>query len=233
MEIKQLGDDVTLVLGDCLEYMKTMKAGSVDAVITDPPYGVGWQSNWRKDTFDLIRNDEILYLDWIEYVKTNYFYCFATWKTMQPFIDKIGEHYKVKDVLIWDKKSHGAGDLKSYAPCYEMIIYATIKGNTPFFVNRKQNVLRYWRVDAGATGKSTNNLLCHPAQKPVELFKSLILDSSHPGDLVFDPFMGSGTTGVAAVQLGRRFIGCEIDPVYFAIAEKRIKKAQMQIRMDI
>ncbi len=56
---------------------------------------------------------------------------------------------------------------------------------------------------------------------------------THLGDLILDPFMGSGTTGVACVQTGRRFIGIEFDPNYYAIAEKRIKEAQMQIRMSL
>ena len=58
--------------------------------------------------------------------------------------------------------------------------------------------------------------------------KKIIVDSTNEGDTIFDPFMGSGTTGVAAIQLGRNFIGCEIDPDYFEIAEKRIKEAELQ-----
>ena len=57
--------------------------------------------------------------------------------------------------------------------------------------------------------------------------------STKPGDTILDPFMGSGTTGVACMQTGRKFIGIEIDPTYFAIAEKRIKEAQMQLRFEI
>jgi site-specific DNA-methyltransferase (adenine-specific) len=229
-----LSVSIDLRLGDCLEILPTLAAGSVDAVVTDPPYGVEWQSNWRDDTFKKIINDDILYLDWIGYINAKYFYCFSKWKTMQSFIDAIkSAGFKVNDILIWDKKSHGAGDLSSYAPCYEMVIYATNNGNKPLFKTRKQNVLRYWRVDGGATGQSTNNLLCHPAQKPVELIRGIIEDCSHPGDTILDPFMGSGTTGVACVQTGRNFIGIEIDPGYFEIAKKRIAQAQLQIRMDI
>lgn len=73
----------------------------------------------------------------------------------------------------------------------------------------------------------------HPTQKPIELMEYLILTYSCEGDTVLDPFMGSGTTGVACVQTGRNFIGCELDPKYFAIAEKRIADAQLQTRMNI
>lgn len=68
----------------------------------------------------------------------------------------------------------------------------------------------------------------HPSPKPIEYMLKLISRLTNENDTIFDPFMGSGTTGVAAVQLGRNFIGCEIDPKYFAIAEKRIKQAQLQ-----
>lgn len=219
---------VELILGDCLDVMRTMPDKSVDAVITDPPYGVEWKSNWNGGNFETIINDDKLYLDWISKINANYFYCFTKWKVMQMFIDEINKNHKVKDVLIWNKKAHGAGDLQSYAPTYEMIIYATKNGNKLNFERRKQNILNFWRVDGGATGLSTNNLLCHPAQKPVELLISLILDCTKPGDTIFDPFMGSGTTGVACVQTGRNFIGIEIDPTYFAIAQKRIHDAQQQ-----
>ena len=225
---------VKLYLGDCLEIMQELEDGSVDAVITDPPYGVEWQSNWRDDKFDVITNDDQIYLDWIKLIDAGFLYCFSKWKTMQEFINAINDTaFIVKDVLIWDKKSHGAGDLKSYAPCYEMVIYANRNGNKLHFKNRRQNVLRYWRVDGGATGISTNNVLCHPAQKPVELLKGLILDCTSPGDTILDPFMGSGTTGVACVQTGRNFIGIEIEPKYYEIAEKRIAEAQLQIRMEL
>ena len=72
----------------------------------------------------------------------------------------------------------------------------------------------------------------HPTQKPLLLIKKLILENTNEGDTIFDPFMGSGTTGVACVQTGRNFIGIEIDPDYFAIAEKRIKEAKMQPRLE-
>ena len=73
----------------------------------------------------------------------------------------------------------------------------------------------------------------HPTQKPIELMVKIIEDFTHKGDTILDPFMGSGTTGVACVQTGRNFVGIEIDPTYYAIAEKRIKDAQMQMRLPL
>ena len=74
--------------------------------------------------------------------------------------------------------------------------------------------------------------LGHPSQKPIALLHQIIEDYTSEGDTILDPFMGSGTTGVACVQTGRNFIGIEIDPAYFAIAEKRIKDAQQQMRLE-
>jgi len=217
-----------LILGDCLEVMKDIPDGSVDAVITDPPYGVAWKSNWNGGNFNKIVNDEKPYTSWIKLIKCNFIYCFSKWKTMQTYVEEIEKYFTVKDVLIWDKLSHGAGDLKSYAPTYEMIIYAKKNGCDLMFKKRKQNILHYWRVNGGATGASTNNLLCHPAQKPVELIEDIIRDCTNPGDTILDPFMGSGTTGVACHLTGRNFIGVEIDENYYKIAEKRIHDAQQQ-----
>jgi DNA modification methylase len=73
----------------------------------------------------------------------------------------------------------------------------------------------------------------HPAPRSVEHFRWLVNWWSTPSDTILDPFMGSGTTGVAAIQLGRRFVGIEIDPTYFEIAKRRIVEAQMQLRLGI
>jgi len=73
----------------------------------------------------------------------------------------------------------------------------------------------------------------HPFEKPLSLIKRLVRIYTNPGDIVYDPFMGSCVTGVACVQLGRKFIGCEINPKYFEIAVKRIKEAQLQMRLEI
>ena len=73
----------------------------------------------------------------------------------------------------------------------------------------------------------------HPTQKPLSLMTWCVLNNTKPGDTILDPFMGSGTTGVACVQTGRNFIGIEIDPGYFKIAEKRIHDAQQQMRLPL
>ena len=88
-------------------------------------------------------------------------------------------------------------------------------------------VYRHYLINSTVAASFTKDVFTgHKSQKPINLMLELVERYTREGDTIFDPFMGSGTTGVAAVQLGRNFIGCEIDPDYFAIAERRIKQAQ-------
>lgn len=184
---------------------------SVDAVITDPPYGIGerWNkevvgkngktklwgngsNNWDKRTID---DEFIMSL-------ANY-----------PSIIWGGNYYPLPPVrgwLIWDKiQKFSGGD-------FEM---AWTNLNIP------PRVYRLSRIDAYVNHAETPKQ--HPTEKPLELMKWCL--SFLPKNItILDPFMGSGTTGVACVQTGRNFIGCEIDPTYYAIAERRIAEAQMQ-----
>ena len=123
--------------------------------------------------------------------------------------------FNVKNCIIWDRVVHGLGDLKGgYAPTYDMIIFATkerhiLKGRRP------KDVVRVKRVDA--------DKLVHPTQKPIELIRQLIVNSSNKQDIVLDCYSGSGVVAVACKQLNRNFIGFEISKEYCDIAENRLK----------
>ena len=219
----------TLHLGDCLEYMKSMPDKSVDAVITDPPYGIDYQSARRTDR-DLwkpkIQNDKEPYLKWIPeaYRITKdggSMICFHRWDVAEEFrtaIIKAG--YLLKSQIIWDKVVHGMGDLNgSFAPQHENMWFA-IKGSYSFPNHRPKDIIRVSRVPA--------EQLVHPNEKPVGIFANLISNIVPAHGVVMDCFMGSGACGVGANKTQRNFIGCEIDPDYFKIAEKRIKEATLQ-----
>jgi len=93
-------------------------------------------------------------------------------------------------------------------------------------------VFRHYLINSTVAASFTGDVFTgHKSQKPISLIKELVTKFSNPGDTIFDPFMGSGTTGVACVQTGRNFIGIEIDEGYFKIAEKRIHDAQQQMRL--
>lgn len=209
---------IVIYNNDCRDILPYLEP--VDLVLTDPPYGIEWQSNWNGGSFGKIYGDGLIDGKWIELLKSSVLYCFTRRDVMQIWVDLIQKSISVRDVLVWDKLSHGAGNINSWAPCYEMIIFAS-KDSPKLVGSRPQNVLRHWRVDGGATGMSTKNLLSHPDEKPIALITDIL--QKHEGS-VLDPFMGSGTTLRAAKDLGRKAIGIEIEKKYCDIAIKRLQQ---------
>jgi DNA modification methylase len=202
--------DCTLYLGDCREILPTLETDAC-VVVTDPPYGISHSSNhgasWERTQIandnDTSIRDEVLQ----PFVNVA---SFGTWKT--PPIER------TKGCLVWDKgPAFGMGDLAfPWKGSWELIY---VRGNI-WKGSRDEGVLRgHLEVSWESKGR------CHPHQKPVSLIKVLLLKfESH----VLDPFMGSGTTGVACAKLGRKFVGIEIDSKYFDIACKRIETAYAQ-----
>lgn len=220
---------IKLMNGDCLEMMKQIPDGSVDMVLTDPPYGMDYQSNRRvvQQKFLKIENDKDL--SWTDelvdqchrVMKDNtaiYFFC--SWHNVGFFKQAVERKFKVKNLIVWVKNNHGSGDLKAgYAPKHELVIYAN-KGRC---LNRGKRMADVMEFD-----KIHSSKLVHPTEKNVSMLKVFVNQSSDAGDVVLDPFMGSGTTGAACANTGRNFIGIELDPGYFDIASKRISEAQQQ-----
>jgi len=192
----------TLHNGDCLPYLKAMPSASVDCVITDQPYGVGI-ADWDGDMPPQDFLDECLRVARGGIV----------WFGAAPMILEFSRYtQRPERMLIWSPKftlSKVAKD--GFAYRYHPIALWRVE---------KQNVIAWDVLDDMTEG---GNWWKHPATKPVSLMRKLV--SAFSQESVLDPFMGSGTTGVAAVELGRRFIGCELSPEYYSIAEKRIKSA--------
>lgn len=213
---------IELLQGDCLELMKDIPDGSVDMILTDPPYGMEYRSNYRVEKYNNIKNDNNM--DWVEtFVDEMYrvsndntaHYLFTSFHNIDIFKQAIERKFKVKNLLTWVKNNTSMGDLKGdFAPKTEFIIFFH-KGRRLINGKRDSNVLNY---------KKTGNVL-HPTQKPVDMTEYLIGKFSDEGDVILDPFMGSGTTGVACKNLNRSFIGIELDENYFDIAKKRITEA--------
>ena len=217
--------DYKLYQGDCLEVMCGIKDKSVDLIVTDPPYLMDYQSNRRKkeDRFDKIKNDKGNYMliqDYLEechrIMKDNTaIYCFCSWHNIDFFKNEFEKHFKLKNILVWNKNNHGTGDLKgSYAPKHEFILFGH-KGRT---------LLREKRIaDVIDCPKISSNKLTHPTEKPQDLLEIFIRQSSDVGSIIFDGFMGTGSCGIAAKKLNRNFIGIELDEKYFNIAKDRIE----------
>ena len=211
-----------LLNGDCLELMKDISSGSVDLVLTDPPYGMDFQSHRRKEVYAKIKNDTSL--EWLD----GYFaecsrilkndtaiYCFCSWHNVDIFKKAFEKYFKLKNIIVWVKNNHGSGDLKaSYAPKHEFILYGN-KGRRTFYGKRMEDV-----IFANKT-KNEN----HPTEKPIDLLEQFINNSTEKNAVVFDGFMGSGSCGVACINTNRRFIGIELDEGYFNIAKQRIDEA--------
>jgi site-specific DNA-methyltransferase (adenine-specific) len=213
---------------DCVEGLKEQKSESVDLVVTDPPYGVQYKTNHRKDKSHKfttqIANDGDLVISRVimpelyRVLKPNtalYYFCS---QDMVEYVKPIvSEFFKIKNVIVWVKNNWTAGDLQAqYGKQYEMIIYAN-KGRRKINGRRDSDVWFHDRI----VGKRQ----IHQNQKPQDLIQRIIEKSSSAGDVVLDPFMGSGTTAVACIATGRQFIGYEIDPFYYELAFTRIREA--------
>jgi len=202
-----------LYLGDCLDILPTL--GKVDAVITDPPYGMNFVSNHRKEKYGKIENDnsaEIAkkIIDWAFKNARQAAYIFGRW-------ENVSEYQKPKSLITWIKNNWSMGDLKhEHARQTELIFYYCFNEHS-------------WGGNVRPTdivfADRTNNEN-HPTEKPVVLMRKII--DWVNGEMILDPFMGSGSTGIAAVESGRRFIGIEINEKYFDIACKRIRNTAAQ-----
>ena len=210
---------INLLHGDCFELLQDIPDESVDMVLTDPPYGMNFQSGRRKSKHEKIKGDSNL--DWLDdFVDEIYRVCkpntahyvFCSFHHIDKFKQSIEKKFKVKNILTWVKNNASMGDLKGdFAPKTEFIIFFH-KGRRLINGRRDPNVLEF---------KKTRNEL-HPTQKPVDMTEYLIEKFSDEGDLVLDPFMGSGTTGIACINTNRNFIGMELDASYFEVAKDRI-----------
>ena len=249
---------VQLYCRDCLDVLPTLPAGSVDAVVTDPPYGHNNNNNGdlihRRESAlghgehgeaRAIANDgreagEVFraFLSHLPRLMKEGGCCccgggggpdpqfarWSLWMDQEPGLE-------FKQMVVWDKGPMGMG--WHYRRSYETVLVAMKKGGPCHWyddTNRVENVIR-----PGAYGirKIIPTADQHSTEKPWQLAAAFIQWHTKPGEVVLDPFVGSGAFGEAAVRLGRRFIGIELDPGYFEIAKKRISEAQMQLRLPM
>lgn len=199
--------------------IKQVFTNTIDLVLTDPPYGMAYRSNRRKEKHKSIQNDTDLdWLDdWCKELKRvckdeAHLYIFCSWHNIDLFKEKVGKYFNVKNILIWEKNNHGSGDLLGdYAPKYEMILFCS-NGTKKLNMGRHANVLK--------SPKTANDN--HPTEKPVNLISFLIEKSSKEGDIVLDTFAGSFSTAQACKQKKRNFICFEIEAEYCKTAKNLI-----------
>jgi len=202
-------NEVTCV--DWEDAIKQVFTNTIDLVMTDPPYGMAYRSNRRKEKHKSIQNDTDLdWLDdWCKELKRvckeeAHLYIFCSWHNIDVFKQKIGAYFNVKNILVWEKNNHGSGDLLGdYAPKYELIIFCS-NGSKKLNGGRSSNVIKCAKM-------TTDN---HPTEKPTNLLRHLIEKSTNKGDLVLDTFAGSFSTARACKEIGRDFICFEVEPEY-------------------
>ena len=204
-----------IVRGDCVEVMRQMPSESVDFVLTDPPYLVNYRARDNR-RFANDDNDRWLVPAFAQVGRVlkrdRFAVCFYGWSKADRFITA----WKAAGLqpvghLVWTKNYHSQERFVRYS---HESAYLLAKGNPPKPRIGLRDVLD-WRY--------TGDVL-HPTQKPVMALLPLIMAYSQIGDIVLDPFAGSGTTAVAAEALGRRYIGIELVPKYAAIAQERMAR---------
>ena len=220
---------------DCFEFIKTMPDNSVDLILTDPPYNIAQYStgNINLPGREALNNDiaewdmvdlepKVLLADFKRILKpTGNLFVFTSYNQIGKWHEAFDSEYDTFQFFIWHKTNPAPKIYKNgFLNSCEMIICMWNKGHTWNFT--KQNEMHNFFESPICMRPERLSDPKHPAQKPVKLLKHIINIASNENNVVFDPFMGVGSTGVAALELGRRFGGCEIDETYFKVSEKRI-----------
>lgn len=217
MRIEHIGDAV-LYLGDCREILPTL--GKVDAVVTDPPYGIGYAhgGGGGKLARSTAFAHETIVGDDRPFEPTEFlgFPTVVLWGA-NHFAERLPSS---AGWLIWDKRDGVCSN--DQADCE----IAWTNRTSPARVIR-----HLWNGMLKASERG--EVRAHPTQKPIAVMEWCLRQATAGSDVVLDPFMGSGTTGVACAKLGRKFIGIEIEPKYFDIACRRIDAAYKQPDMFI
>ena len=226
--------NIKLYNGNCLDVMKDIPDGSIDLIVTDPPYKTisgGNKSKWAsgypnsvlsKNDGKIFEQNDINHLDWLKesyrvlknsshiYIMTNLLNLF----TIQQLAERVG--FKTHNLLVWEKNNANAN--RWYMKNCEYVLFMR-KGNAKTINDPSSKTVHKF-----------NNIIgnkIHPTEKPVELMELYILNSSKEGETVLDPFMGGGSIILAAIKNNRIGIGIEKDEEYFKIAEQRINARKL------
>ena len=205
---------------DATEWLKTIPPNSIDCIITDPAYeslekhrNIGTTTR-LKDWFPVFANDryEDLFTQFYRVLKNNshcYVFCDQeTMFTIKPIAEACG--FKFWKPIVWDKQSIGIG--YHYRSQYEFIL---------FFEKGKRQLKSFSIADVIQCKRVAKK---YPTEKPCKISEILINQSTSPGEIVLDCFMGSASTGISAIENDRRFVGCDISPRSIEIATRRFSE---------
>lgn len=222
---------------DCYQFMKTMPDDSVDLILTDPPYNIAQYStgnislpgrkainndiaDWDNITID----PKDLIDDFKRILKpTGNIFVFTSYNLIGKWHQVFDAEFDTFQFFIWHKTNPAPKIYKNgFLNSCEMIICMWNKGHTWNF--GKQNEMHNFFESPICMQPERLKSPKHPTQKPVKLLKHIIRIASNEGDIVFDPFMGVGSTGVACLEISRKFGGCEINEKYFNATKNRLEK---------
>lgn len=230
-------------MGDCLTHIKQLQTNSVDLLLTDPPYNLGKfmrsratnLAKMRENFFGAAGWDDASTGEWEslmdKFFKEVYrvikpggsaivFMAIIKVESIVRLAEKYGFYYKTTG--IWHKTNPMPRNMHlHFVNSTEAWVYFTVGTKSGTFNN--EGALLHDFIESSVTPGSEKKHGKHPTQKPVQIIDYFVTTLTNPGELVLDPFMGSGTTGVSAVSNGRRFLGIELSPKYFDISLSRIK----------
>lgn len=223
-----VNDNYTLLIGDCLERIKELQNGSVDLCVSDVPYkltggGKGDGVNSKRPKGILSDNTQLMQVpkfeDWLPELyrvmkEGSHIYLMCNFKNLNDLMNKTeAVGFKHVNLLVWEKNNCTPSQFYMKNCEYTLLLR---KGKSKYINN----------IGDSKTVHKFNNIIgnkVHPTEKPVDLMKFYVENSSVVGDVVLDMFMGSGSTGVAALSTGRKFIGVEMDLNYFNISKERLE----------
>ena len=222
----------TIYNEDCLIGMKRIPDGSVDLVLADPPYNISVENNLKsmgRNGIDFGEWDKQFNLTgWIKSAsrllkKGGTIIIFNDWKNLGDISKELEKNnIVVKDMIRWEKTNPMPRNRdRRYICDFEVAVVGVKKGGAWTFNRKNATYDRAKLVYPIVSGKEKTK---HPTQKPIALFNELILRHSNENEVILDPFMGSGTTAISAINTNRNYIGFELEEEYFAIANERLKE---------
>jgi len=206
-----------IILGDCIKVMRKLPNNCIDLIITDPPYGdnvaYGWNNKIIKNNENPLINCSALAEFYRILKKNSSVYIFTNWKHY-PFLTEFILRYtkfNIRHLIVWQKHNFGLG--WAFRHQYELIL--VLEKGKP-----KYNLTDF--SDVQTCSHINHDKENHPHQKPVDLLEKMILHSSKEGQLILDPFCGSGSVCVACQKTNRKFLGIEVDKRWVGVARGRI-----------
>jgi DNA modification methylase len=220
--IEIINTNQIIIYGDSVEILPTLEKASFDLLLSDPPYGMDFKSGWSdkekiandkiEDTITLFEN---VLKESVPLLKNDaHFYLFGNLEYMPQIKPIIEKYLNLKNVLIWDRKVIGMGDLKTYGKSFDIVYFGYNKEWKDLNGTRDRDVLQFNRVDP------SKNI--HPTEKPLDLLEYLIKKSSNEGDKILEPFAGGGSTLLACKNTNRKATGIEIEQNYYELIKSKI-----------